>query len=135
PFSDCFFTLKGWNAQNGATAVLVVDDKAELLITMDTSGEGKVDVEYLYNITIPSTLVSKSLGDIIKKKLSDGEMININLDWTEALPHLDELVAYELWMNSTEECGPKCDSQDEFVKDFKGAAQIPEQKGYTQFAP
>ncbi|CAI0423774.1 unnamed protein product [Linum tenue] len=133
---DCFFTLKAWNAQNGgAAAILVADDKAEPLITMDTPEEGNVDAEYLQNITIPSALITKSLGDSIKKKLSDGEMININLDWTEALPHPDERVEYEFWTNSNDECGSKCESQIEFVKDFKGAAQILEQKGYTQFTP
>ncbi|KAJ6381556.1 hypothetical protein OIU77_030272 [Salix suchowensis] len=115
---DCYFTLKAWNAQNGgAAAILVADDKAEP------------------NITIPSALISKSLGDSIKKAISNGEMVNVNLDWTEALPHPDERVEYEFWTNSNDECGPKCDSQIEFVKNFKGAAQILEQKGYTQFTP
>ncbi|CAN1771993.1 Vacuolar-sorting receptor 1 [Linum perenne] len=133
---DCFFAMKAWNGQNGgAAAVLVADEKDEPLITMDTPDEGNVNVEYLQNITIPSALITKSLGDSIKKKLSDGEMVNLNLDWTEALPHPDERVEYEFWTNSNDECGPKCDSQMEFVKDFKGAAQILEQKGYTQFTP
>ncbi|KAF3447949.1 hypothetical protein FNV43_RR08656 [Rhamnella rubrinervis] len=83
----------------------------------------------------PSALISKSLGDSIKKALSSGEMVNINLDWTEALPHPDERVEYEFWTNSNDECGPKCDNQIDFVKNFRGAAQILEQKGYTQFTP
>ncbi|KAJ0574141.1 putative EGF-like calcium-binding domain, Thioredoxin-like superfamily [Helianthus annuus] len=45
------------------------------------------------------------------------------------------LVEYEFWTNSNDECGTKCDSQINFVKDFKGAAQILEKKGYTQFTP
>ncbi|KAJ7961071.1 vacuolar sorting receptor-like 1 [Quillaja saponaria] len=133
---DCFFTLKAWNAQKGgAAAILVADDRIEPLITMDTPEEENADADYLQNITIPSALISKSLGDSIKKALSSGEMVNINLDWREALPHPDDRVEYELWTNSNDECGPKCDSQIEFVKSFKGAAQILEQKGYTQFTP
>lgn len=133
---DCFFTLKAWNAQNGgAAAILVADDRPEPLITMDTPEEENADADYVQNITIPSALISKSLGDSIKKALSDKDMVNINLDWTEALPHPDERVEYELWTNSNDECGPKCDSQIEFVKSFKGAAQILERKGYTQFTP
>ncbi|KAG6744386.1 hypothetical protein POTOM_053106 [Populus tomentosa] len=133
---DCYFTLKAWNAQNGgAAAILVADDKVEPLITMDNPEEDDADAAYLQNITIPSALISKSLGDSIKKALSDGEMVNMNLDWTESLPHPDERVEYEFWTNSNDECGPKCDSQIEFVKNFKGAAQILEQKGYTQFTP
>ncbi|CAN0846922.1 Vacuolar-sorting receptor 1 [Linum grandiflorum] len=133
---DCFFAMKAWNGQNGgAAAVLVADERDEPLITMDTPDEGNVDVDYLQNITIPSALITKSLGDSIKKKLSEGEMVNLNLDWTETLPHPDERVEYEFWTNSNDECGPKCDSQIEFVKDFKGAAQILEKRGYTQFTP
>ncbi|KAI3991569.1 hypothetical protein MKX01_040579 [Papaver californicum] len=133
---DCYFTLKAWNAQKaGAAAVLVSDDKLEPLITMDTPEEENASAEYLQNITIPSALISKSLGDSIKKALANGDMVNINLDWREALPHPDERVEYEFWTNSNDECGPKCDSQIEFVKNFKGAAQILEQKGYTQFTP
>ncbi|XP_024955950.1 vacuolar-sorting receptor 1-like isoform X2 [Citrus sinensis] len=133
---DCYFTLKAWNAQKGgAAAILVADDKTEPLITMDTPEEENADAEYLQNITIPSALISKSLGDSIKKSLSGGEMVNMNLDWTEALPHPDERVEYEFWTNSNDECGPKCESQIDFVKNFKGAAQILEQRGYTQFTP
>lgn len=133
---DCYFTMKAWNAQNGgAAAILVADDRLEPLITMDSPEEEKADANYLKGIAIPSALISKSLGDDIKKALSSGEMVNINLDWTEALPHPDDRVEYEFWTNSNDECGPKCDSQIEFVKNFKGAAQTLEQKGYTQFTP
>nr|DAD38614.1 TPA_asm: hypothetical protein HUJ06_012936 [Nelumbo nucifera] len=133
---DCFFTLKAWNAQKaGAAAILVSDDKVEPLITMDTPEEENARADYVQNISIPSALISKTFGDRIKKSLSMGDMININLDWREALPHPDERVEYELWTNSNDECGPKCDSQIEFVRSFKGAAQILEKKGYTQFTP
>lgn len=133
---DCYFTLKAWNAQKGgAAAILVADDRNEPLITMDNPEEENADADYLQKITIPSALISKELGENIKKSLSGREMVNINLDWTEALPHPDERVEYEFWTNSNDECGPKCDSQIEFVKSFKGAAQVLERKGYTQFTP
>ncbi|KAF6168687.1 hypothetical protein GIB67_026573 [Kingdonia uniflora] len=133
---DCFFTLKAWNAQiAGAAAILVADDRIEPLITMDTPEEDNARADYLENITIPSALISKTFGDSIKNALSKEEMVNIKLDWTESLPHPDERVEYEFWTNSNDECGPKCDSQIEFVRNFKGAAQILEQKGYTQFTP
>ncbi|XP_059640556.1 vacuolar-sorting receptor 1-like [Cornus florida] len=133
---DCYFTLKAWNAQNaGAAAILVADDRIEPLITMDMPEEEDAQANYVQNITIPSALISKTFGDKIKKAVSSNEMVNINLDWRESLPHPDERVEYEFWTNSNDECGPKCDSQIEFVKNFKGAAQILEQKGYTQFSP
>ncbi|WJX82329.1 Vacuolar-sorting receptor 1 [Trifolium repens] len=134
---DCYFTLKAWNAQNGgAAAILVADDKEETLITMDTPEEGHVaNDDYIEKISIPSALISKTLGDRIKEALSNGEIVHINLDWREALPHPDDRVEYELWTNSNDECGPKCENQINFVKNFKGAAQQLEKKGFTQFTP
>ncbi|KAK6143617.1 hypothetical protein DH2020_023965 [Rehmannia glutinosa] len=133
---DCFFALKVWNAQNaGAAAVLVADDIAEALITMDSPEEDHASEKYIANITIPSALVDKSFGEQLKKAISGGDMVNVNLDWREAVPHPDDRVEYELWTNSNDECGVKCDMLMEFVKDFKGAAQILEKGGYTQFTP
>ncbi|KAJ7533458.1 hypothetical protein O6H91_13G050300 [Diphasiastrum complanatum] len=133
---DCYFALKVWNAQNaGAAAVLVADDRSEALITMDSPEEGNATPDYLDNITIPSALIEKKFGDSLKKALGSGDMVNINLDWRESLPHPDDRVEYEFWTNSNDECGSKCDTQVEFVKNFKGAAQIMEQGGYTLFTP
>ncbi|KAJ7946157.1 Vacuolar-sorting receptor 1 [Quillaja saponaria] len=133
---DCFFALKVWNAQKaGASAVLVADNIEEALITMDSPEEDGSSAKYIENITIPSALIEKSFGETLKKAISGGEMVNINLDWREAVPHPDDRVEYELWTNSNDECGVKCDMLMEFVKDFKGAAQILEKGGYTQFTP
>lgn len=135
-FAECYFTLKAWHAQKaGAAAVLVADDRTELLITMDTPEEGGAEDEYVRNITIPSALISKTFGDKLKKSISKGEIVKISLDWRETVPHPDDRVEYEFWTNSNDECGPKCDAQIDFVKNFKGAAQILEKAGYTQFTP
>lgn len=134
-FPGCYFALKAWNAQNaGAAAVLVADDKVESLITMDTPDEGKYS-DLTQNITIPSALVDKTFGDNLKKVLARNEMVNINLDWRESLPHPDERVEYEFWTNSNDICGPKCDAQAEFKSNFKGVAQLLEKGGYTSFIP
>ncbi|XP_057855322.1 vacuolar-sorting receptor 1 isoform X1 [Cryptomeria japonica] len=133
---DCFFALKVWNAQKaGAAAVLVSDDKEEPLITMDSPEEGGSPYEYLENITIPSAVIEKKLGDKLKEAIKKGEMVNINLDWRESVPHTDERVEYELWTNSNDECGLKCNMQMEFLKNFKGAAQILEKEEHTKFTP
>lgn len=132
---DCVFTSKAWNAQNaGASAILVADDRPEHLITMDLPKEDK-NVSYLQNITIPSLLITHSLGVSIKKALESNDLVLVNLDWTESLPHPDERVEYEFWTNSNDECGPKCDTQIDFVKNFKGVAQVLEKKGHTRFTP
>ncbi|KAK1359022.1 Vacuolar-sorting receptor 1 [Heracleum sosnowskyi] len=133
---DCFFALKAWNVQNaGASAVLVADDIEEQLITMDTPEEDVQSAKYIQNITIPSALLEKAFGEKLKQALSNGDMLNVNLDWRESVPHPDERVEYELWTNSNDECGMKCDILMDFVKDFKGAAQILEKGGFTQFTP
>ncbi|XP_073045597.1 vacuolar-sorting receptor 3-like [Primulina eburnea] len=133
---DCFFALKVWNAQNaGAAAVLVADNIEEALITMDSPEEDGSSANYIKNITIPSALIDKTFGEKLKKAISGGDMVNVNLDWREAVPHPDDRVEYELWTNSNDECGVKCDMLMEFVKNFKGAAQILEKGGYTQFTP
>ncbi|KAL8214820.1 hypothetical protein R6Q57_004269 [Mikania cordata] len=132
---DCYFTYKAWNAQNaGAAALLVTDDKAESVITMDLP---KLDskTDYLQNLTISSGFITHSLGVSIKKALENNDLVLVNLDWTEALPHPDERVEYEFWTNSNDECGLKCDDQLNFVKNFKEVAQKLEQNGHTRFTP
>uniref|UniRef100_A0A7I4F0X4 PA domain-containing protein n=1 Tax=Physcomitrium patens TaxID=3218 RepID=A0A7I4F0X4_PHYPA len=133
---DCYFATKVWNAQQaGAAAVLVVDNRDEDLITMNSPEEDPVASKYLPNISIPSALIIKKFGDKLKTALSNKELVAIKLDWREAMPHPDERVEYEFWTNSNDECGPKCDDQVEFVRNFKGVAQILERGGYTQFTP
>ncbi|KAG0488950.1 hypothetical protein HPP92_007761 [Vanilla planifolia] len=132
----CVFAKKVLNAQNaGASAVLVVDDTNEPLITMDLPHEDDEAEKYIQNVTIPSALIDKKFGEELKKAVSSGQMVNVNLDWREAVPHPDERVEYELWTNSNDECGAKCDMLMEFIKDFKGAAQLLEKGGYSQFTP
>ncbi|XP_022149168.1 vacuolar-sorting receptor 3-like [Momordica charantia] len=133
---DCLFALKVWNAQKvGASAVLVADHLDEPLITMDSPEEDGSTATYVENITIPSALIRKSFSEQLKKEISGGEMVSLSLDWREAVPHPDDRVEYELWTNSNDECGFKCDMLIEFLKDFKGAAQILERRRYTQFTP
>ncbi|CAI5516101.1 unnamed protein product [Closterium sp. Naga37s-1] len=131
----CYFTDKVFNAQEaGASAVIVADDKDENLLTMDTPEDDPDAARMVDKITIPSALVQKSTADLIKKGLKSGPVM-VSLDWREALPHPDERVEYEFWTNSNDECGPKCDSQAEFLDAFKGYAVMLEQGGYTLFTP
>uniref|UniRef100_A0A0D6R212 EGF-like calcium-binding domain-containing protein n=1 Tax=Araucaria cunninghamii TaxID=56994 RepID=A0A0D6R212_ARACU len=133
---ECYFALKAWNAQNaGAAAILVADNRDEPLITMDSPQEDTATDDYIDKISIPSALIEKSFGDDLKNTLGKGEKVTIKLDWTESMPHPDDRVEYELWTNSNDECGTKCDDQTEFVRNFKGHAQILEKSGYTQFTP
>ncbi|ERN14923.1 hypothetical protein AMTRI_Chr02g213480 [Amborella trichopoda] len=132
----CYFALKVWNAQQaGAAAVLVADDQDEPLITMDSPEEDHEAKNYVSKINIPSALIERSVGDTLRKALDKGDKVTIRLDWRESMPHPDERVEYELWTNSNDECGPRCDEQMKFVKEFRGHAQVLEKRGYTLFTP
>ncbi|KAM7272108.1 hypothetical protein ACFE04_031322 [Oxalis oulophora] len=133
---ECYFALKAWNAQQaGAAAVLVADNIDEPLITMD-SPEESVDTDgFIEKINIPSVLIDRSFGETLKQALKKNEDVVLKLDWRESMPHPDKRVEYEFWTNSNDECGIRCDEQMNFVKNFKGHAQILEKDGYTLFTP
>lgn len=134
---ECYFALKVWNGQQaGAAAVIVADNIDEPLITMDSPEDNTDSKRYIEKIGIPSALIERSFGESLKEALKDGsEDVVIKLDWTESMPHPDERVEYELWTNSNDECGIRCDEQMNFVKNFRGNAQILEKRGYTLFTP
>ncbi|KAL1320986.1 hypothetical protein AAHE18_14G096900 [Arachis hypogaea] len=133
---ECYFALKVWHAQiAGAAAVLVTDSIDETLITMDSPEESNDADGYIEKIQIPSALIEKSFGDELKQALSKKDEVMLRIDWRESVPHPDNRVEYELWTNSNDECGARCEEQMNFVKNFKGHAQILERGGYTLFTP
>ncbi|KAF3587772.1 hypothetical protein Bca52824_064672 [Brassica carinata] len=108
----------------------------EPLITMDTLEDKTSDVEYYpQNITSPSAVASRSQGSAIKTSIAHGEPVHISLDWWEALPHPNYRVAYKLRTKSNDECGSKYDAQIQFLKRFKGAAQILEKEATLASLP
>ncbi|GFZ05929.1 similar to VACUOLAR SORTING RECEPTOR 6 [Actinidia rufa] len=121
--------------RGGAAAVLVADSIDEPLITMDSPEDSSNADGYIDKISIPSALIKWSFGETLKAALKKGNNVVLKLDWSESLPHPDERVEYELWTNSNDECGIRCDEQMDFIKNFKGHAQILEKRGYTQFTP
>jgi len=130
----CNFALKIWNGQqSGAAAVLLADNIVEPLITMDTPQDE--DPDFIDKVKIPSALILRSFGDSLKKALKRGEEVILKMDWSESIPNPDERVEYELWANTNDECGVHCDKQIDFIKNFKGMAQILEKGGYTLFRP
>ncbi|XP_030550062.2 vacuolar-sorting receptor 6 [Rhodamnia argentea] len=132
----CYFAKKVWNGQQaGAAAVLVADNIDEPLITMDSPMESTDADGYIEKIGIPSALIERSFGESLKQALNKDEHVIIELDWRESMPHPDERVEYEFWTNSNDECGIRCEEQMNFVKNFKGHAQILEKGGYTLFTP
>ena len=130
--------MKVWNAQNAdAATILIIDEHDEPQITMDSPKEDMTAIDYLHKILVPFALTEKSFGDDLKKAMQNYEAIIIKLYCTESMPHLDERVEYEFWTNNNDECveyyfwtnnndecGPRYDDQMDFVRKFKGHAQI-----------
>ncbi|WVZ87063.1 hypothetical protein U9M48_033758 [Paspalum notatum var. saurae] len=132
----CYFALKTWHAQQaGAAAVLVADTVDEPLLTMDSPEDESPDTAFLANITVPSALVTKQFGDALRVAAAAAEEVVVRLDWRESMPHPDERVEYELWTNSNDECGARCDEQAAFVRAFRGHAQLLEKAGAARFTP
>lgn len=131
----CAFTEKVMNAQNaGADAVLIVDDVDEPLVTMDAAEDAETG-SYVRDISIPTALVRKVDGALFESAVSNGENVVGTLDWHDVLPHPDSRVEWELWIETNDECGYKCETQNAFLRDFKPIAQSLEKGGYTQFTP
>lgn len=132
---DCNFAWKVYNAQSaGAVAVLIVDETVDqsLQVFSDKSSATPLrSSEYLNTITIPSALVNKTVGDLIKRELKTGA-VNLKLEWSEAPK---EPVDYEIWTISHDKCGAECDTQVQFMQNFRGVAQNLEKGGYTVFTP
>lgn len=135
-WTECYFALKAWNAQEaGAAAVLVADTIDEPLITMDSPEESSDADGFIEKIEIPSILIDREFGESLRQALKRGDDVVVKLDWSESMPNPDGRVEYELWTNSNDECGVRCNEQIKFISDFKGHAQILEKSGYTLFTP
>lgn len=114
----------------------MADTIDEPLITMDSPENSGPEADaYVEKIGIPSALIDRSLADSLKEALKRGDEVVLKIDWSESMPHPDQRVEYELWTNSNDECGTRCDEQMNFIKSFKGHAQILEKGGYTLFTP
>tara|TARA_B110000305_G_C19404606_1_gene621999 strand:+ start:36 stop:1796 length:1761 start_codon:yes stop_codon:yes gene_type:complete len=132
---ECPFTTKAFFAQKaGAEAVIIVDNIAEDLITMDAADDAESQ-EYVKNISVPVALITESVGEKFEEELSAGNAVIATLNWTDVLPHPDSRVEYEIWTELTDSCGAKCDAQVGFLNDWAPIAKELETKNYTQFTP
>ena len=73
---------------------------------------------------IPSGLIQHALSAALKSQLRFSAVpMAVSLTWDDVLPHTADRVRWELWSNSNDECGVKCDLQRKFIADF--AARTP----------
>ncbi|CAN8316289.1 unnamed protein product [Cochlearia groenlandica] len=133
----CSFVLKIWNGQqSGASAIILADNILETLLTMDSLKESSdKDPYFTHKINIPSALITSSFGDSLKKALIRGEEVILKIDWSDSIPNPEERVEYELWANTSDQCGVHCNELMSFIKSFKGTAQLLEKGGYALFTP
>ena len=132
--SPCKFAEKVWNAQAaGASAVLVVNYEDRHTTMEAPDDQDEVSYKYLRNITIPAAFLTKTDGQALKDLLKRGKDAYVSLDWTDVLPKR-EVVEWEFWSNSNDQCGAVCDVQKEFVKEFVPAARQLE-GNWTKFTP
>lgn len=133
---ECFFVEKAYHAQRaGAAAVIVADTKPEPLITMTTPRDNPTVQELVPEIGIPTALVTKKLGDDLRRVLGAGGTVVLEMNWEEAVSNPDGRVEWELWTTANDGCGKSCEQQAEF-KRRSAALQVELQsKGYTEFTP
>eukprot|EP00217_Crustomastix_stigmatica_P016077 CAMPEP_0183792688 /NCGR_PEP_ID=MMETSP0803_2-20130417/2733_1 /TAXON_ID=195967 /ORGANISM="Crustomastix stigmata, Strain CCMP3273" /LENGTH=687 /DNA_ID=CAMNT_0026037053 /DNA_START=123 /DNA_END=2186 /DNA_ORIENTATION=- len=132
---NCPFTLKTLHVQQAnASALLVVDNRNETLITMDTGSDDESQ-RIARLLQIPAMLVNWRVGHQIEGFLLGATKVVVNLDWTDVVPAPDERVEWEFWSNSDDNCGVKCDNQKAFIRDFAPVAKKLEKDGFTQFTP
>lgn len=93
---NCSFVVKVRNAQAiGASAVIIIDniiESPENVMMIDDGTAG--------NIYIPSVLISKSNGEVLKNYVLSHQTIKTRVQITFEMPNPDNRVEYEIWMSS-----------------------------------
>ncbi|EFN56746.1 hypothetical protein CHLNCDRAFT_144184 [Chlorella variabilis] len=124
-----------WNAQSaGARGAIVVNFEDKLTTMEAPDDDDEASVKFLTNITIPATFVTKSTGGALKALLQGGAAVYVSMDWTDILPKKQQ-VFWEFWTNSNDQCGPICDVQKQFIKQFVPVAKEFDSHNWTVFTP
>ena len=137
---SCYFAEKVLHAQlAGAQAVLVADDVEEPLLTMadpDGSAGGGTELARLaQEISIPSALVTKEVGDVLRAATVAGDVLVLTLDWQDSISHPDDVVEWELWSSSDQVCGDSCTRTQGFISDIMSSVVDLEKQGAASFSP
>ena len=113
----------------------MADFKDEKLLTM-AAPEDRPEISKLKEeITIPTALVTRSVGESLKKAIKAHTRVVVELDWSDSVAHPDSRVEWELWGSAADGCGPPCDRQTAFLKAMASRAATLEAGGYTKFTP
>ncbi|PRW50883.1 vacuolar-sorting receptor 3-like [Chlorella sorokiniana] len=133
--NPCKFAEKVWNVQSAGARGAIVVNFEDRMTTMEAPDEDdEANVKFLTNITIPATFVTKSTGDALKALMKGGQPVYVVMDWQDILPKKQQ-VSWEFWTNSNDQCGPVCDVQKEFIKEFVPVAKEFDAHNWTVFTP
>jgi hypothetical protein len=83
---------------------------------------------------VPAALMERSPCQAIRDQLSAGKTVIGSIDWSDAIPHPDDRVEWELWTDSNNGC-TKCQQVIDFINAFASDASQLEQGGFTRFQP
>ena len=86
-------------------------------------------------ITVPAALLTQAAGDSLKAQLALQHVVVALMSWQDVVPRSGPTVAWELWTNSNDECGVKCDIQQKLLADIAPAAVALQKGGYASFTP
>ncbi|KAL4443975.1 hypothetical protein ABPG75_011712 [Micractinium tetrahymenae] len=136
PGAACKFAEKVWNVQQSGARGAIVVNYEDKMTTMEAPDEDdEANLKYLTNITIPAVFVNKTTGDALRKLMEGGsKAIYVSMDWTDILPRKQQ-VFWEFWTNSNDQCGPVCDVQKQFIKEFVPVAKEFDSHNWTVFTP
>ena len=118
---ECSFVTKVRNGERaGASSVIVIDDRFEDIQDVIMSDDG-----FGYNVRVPSMIIDKATGSLLKKFAQDGENVSLQVSFERRA--LKEKVQVDLWYSSNN--GPALD----FIRDF--GVHVTELKDHIDFTP
>lgn len=129
----CSFTDKALNAQKaGADAVLIASYTEQLYMAVVK----ETDKEYqkAQDVTATVGMIRASAAKALTDQISGGKKLLMQLDWTSVFPRT-KIVEWELWDSSEDNCGAKCDMEQEFTREFAPIARTLEMGEWTHFSP
>lgn len=91
---ECSFVTKVRNGERaGASAVIVIDDRFEDIqdVIMSDDGTG-------YNVRVPSMIIDKATGSLLKKYAQDGERVSLQVSFEQRVRR--EKAQVVLWYSS-----------------------------------
>ena len=129
----CSFTTKAMNAQKaGADAVLIASYTEKLY--MAVVKESDAEYKKARHVTATVGMIRASAAQALTQQIADGKKLLMQLDWTSVFPRT-KIVEWELWDSSEDNCGTKCEMEQEFTSEFAPIARSLEMGEWTHFAP